>query len=134
MFTRIFSIFKKPVIERYSFNVVKDGLLSADVEPGTGKEARFGVTATVQYKAWLVYNGKKGKKFDASKKEPFRFQVGAGRVIKGWDEGIKGMKEGGKRILYVPSTYGYGKSGVPNVIPSSATLLFEVKLEKVDYK
>jgi FKBP-type peptidyl-prolyl cis-trans isomerase len=87
----------------------------------------------VHYTGWLYDAGaadKKGTKFDSSKdrNEPFEFPLGAGQVIRGWDEGVKGMKVGGKRVLTIPPEMGYGARGAGGVIPPNATLLFEVEL------
>ena len=109
-----------------------DGLKYIDVKVGTGPEAK-GKTATVHYTGWLYENGAKGKKFDSSvdRGEPFDFRVGAGQVIKGWDEGVAGMKVGGKRTLIIPPQLGYGARGAGGVIPPNATLFFEVELLNV---
>ena len=106
-----------------------DGLKYIDVKVGTGPEAK-GKTATVHYTGWLYENGAKGKKFDSSvdRGEPFDFRVGAGQVIKGWDEGVAGMKVGGKRTLIIPPQLGYGARGAGGVIPPNATLMFDVEL------
>ena len=107
-----------------------------DTVAGSGAEARPGQTVRVHYTGWLYDAGKpdkKGAKFDSSKdrNEPFDFALGAGEVIKGWDEGVKGMKVGGKRTLTIPAAMGYGASGAGGVIPPNATLLFEVELIEV---
>ena len=135
MFRKILQLFQKPLLEKYDFLLIKDGLMYADILEGTGKEVRFGSKATVHYKGWLLENGKLGKKFDSSykRKQEFQFPVGSGRVIKGWDEGVKGMRENGIRMLYVPGHLGYGKTGVAGVIPSGASLIFEIKLLKVEF-
>ena len=106
-----------------------DGLKYIDVKVGTGPEAK-GKTATVHYTGWLYENGAKGKKFDSSvdRGQPFDFRVGAGEVIKGWDEGVAGMKVGGKRTLIIPPQLGYGARGAGGVIPPNATLMFDVEL------
>jgi FKBP-type peptidyl-prolyl cis-trans isomerase len=105
------------------------GLKYVDVKVGTGQEAKAGETVSVHYTGWL----KDGKKFDSSldRGQPFNFQLGAGRVIKGWDEGVQGMKVGGKRKLIIPSDLAYGQRGAGNVIPPGAELTFEVELLKV---
>lgn len=104
-----------------------------DVAVGTGDEIAAGKTAVVHYTGWL-FDAKapdtKGTKFDSSRDrgEPFRFPLGAGRVIKGWDQGVVGMKIGGQRRLIIPSEMGYGARGAGNSIPPNATLLFDVEL------
>jgi peptidylprolyl isomerase len=105
------------------------GLQIIEVKEGAGPSAA-GKTATVHYTGWLYANGQKGAKFDSSvdRNEPFSFPVGAGRVIKGWDEGVAGMKVGGKRTLIIPPALGYGARGAGGVIPPNATLLFDVEL------
>ena len=110
-----------------------DGLKYIDVKVGTGPEAK-GKTATVHYTGWLYENGAKGKKFDSSvdRGEPFDFRVGAGEVIKGWDEGVAGMKVGGKRTLIIPPQLGYGARGAGGVIPPNAILMFDVELLAVE--
>jgi FKBP-type peptidyl-prolyl cis-trans isomerase len=97
-----------------------------DTQVGTGAEAVPGKQVTVHYTGKLV----DGTKFDSShdRNQPFTFQLGAGEVIPGWDQGVKGMKVGGKRILTIPPALAYGEQGVSNVIPPNATLIFEVEL------
>ena len=103
-----------------------------DVVVGKGAEAKAGDNVKVHYVGTLP----DGKEFDASKKhgQPFDFELGAGRVIKGWDQGVAGMKVGGKRKLTVPPSLGYGARGFPPVIPPNSTLLFEVELLEVKKK
>ena len=102
------------------------GLQLVDLTTGTGREAQVGETAVVHYTGWLT----NGTKFDSSKdrNKPFAFQLGAGRVIKGWDEGVVGMKIGGIRKLIIPPHLGYGSRGAGHVIPPNATLIFEITL------
>jgi FKBP-type peptidyl-prolyl cis-trans isomerase len=104
-----------------------DGLKYTDDQVGTGAEATAGKTAVVHYTGWLCDGG---KKFDSSRDrgQPFSFPLGGGRVIKGWDEGVAGMKVGGKRTLIIPPQLGYGAQGAGNAIPPNATLKFEVEL------
>ena len=106
------------------------GLQYDDTVPGTGKHAEAGRAVSVHYTGWLFVDGVKGTKFDSSKdrNDPFEFDLGAGSVIRGWDEGVQGMREGGTRILVIPPELGYGARGAGGVIPPNATLLFEVEL------
>src|SRR5262245_22924407 len=106
------------------------GLQYADTKEGTGVQPKKGQICAVHYTGWLWENGAKGEKFDSSTDggEPIKFPVGQGKVIKGWDEGILGMKVGGKRQLLIPPDLGYGKGGYPGAIPPDATLYFEVEL------
>jgi len=104
-----------------------------DLAPGSGPEIKSGQNALVHYTGWLYDSTKpdnKGKKFDSSvdRNEPFEFPVGGGMVIKGWDEGVQGMKVGGTRKLTIPPQLGYGVRGAGGVIPPNATLVFEVEL------
>ncbi|MFK0375465.1 FKBP-type peptidyl-prolyl cis-trans isomerase [Pandoraea sp. NPDC090278] len=102
------------------------GLQYEDLQMGDGAEATPGKTVTVHYTGWLT----DGKKFDSSKdrNDPFAFVLGGGMVIRGWDEGVAGMKVGGKRKLIIPAELGYGARGAGGVIPPNATLVFEVDL------
>ena len=102
------------------------GLQIQDVKVGQGAEAKSGSTAVVHYTGWLT----DGKKFDSSRDRgtPFDFQLGAGQVIAGWDQGVAGMKVGGQRKLVIPADLGYGAAGAPPVIPPGATLVFDVEL------
>src|SRR5215212_4144172 len=102
------------------------GLKYTDVQAGTGATAQPGQKAKVHYTGWL----KNGQKFDSSvdRNEPFEFTLGAGMVIKGWDEGVAGMKVGGKRKLEIPPALGYGARGAGGAIPPNADLIFEVQL------
>jgi FKBP-type peptidyl-prolyl cis-trans isomerase len=105
------------------------GLQYQDVVTGTGPEARPGQVAVVHYTGWLT----DGTKFDSSRDrgEPFSFPIGQGQVIAGWDQGVAGMKVGGRRKLLIPAELGYGEMGSPPVIPPSATLVFDVELLKL---
>ena len=109
------------------------GLQMIDTQAGTGAQPKAGQTAVVHYTGYLFDKGAKGKKFDSSvdRGQPFEFPVGAGRVIKGWDEGVASMKVGGKRTLLIPPQLGYGDRGAGGLIPPGATLLFEVELLRV---
>ena len=106
------------------------GLQYEDTVAGTGPEAKAGQHVSVHYTGWLYENEQAGKKFDSSKdrNEPFGFSLGAGHVIRGWDEGVQGMLVGGTRRLVIPPGLGYGARGAGGVIPPNATLLFEVEL------
>ncbi len=103
-----------------------DKLVVEDLLIGGGAEAASGQKVTVHYTGWLT----NGTKFDSSKdrKDPFVFALGKGQVIKGWDQGVAGMKVGGKRKLTIPPEMGYGSRGAGAVIPPNATLVFEVEL------
>ena len=109
------------------------GLKYEDLTPGKGEPVQPGQTAVVHYTGWLDENGKQGTKFDSSrdKGQPFPFRVGVGEVIRGWDEGVAGMRPGGKRRLTIPPELGYGARGAGGVIPPNATLIFEVELLEV---
>lgn len=102
------------------------GLIIEELVTGNGAEAAAGQTVTVHYTGWLT----NGSKFDSSKDrdDPFVFPLGAGHVIRGWDEGVQGMKVGGTRKLTIPPDLGYGARGAGGVIPPHATLVFEVEL------
>ena len=112
------------------FTTTASGLQFEDTIVGTGAEAAPGRNVTVHYTGWLYENEVQGGKFDSSKDrdEPFVFALGAGMVIKGWDEGVQGMKEGGQRTLIIPANLGYGARGAGGVIPPNATLKFDVEL------
>ena len=106
------------------------GLQFEDTVVGTGETPKTGQTCVMHYTGWLYQDGKKGNKFDSSldRGSPFEFPIGAGRVIKGWDEGVASMKVGGKRTLIIPAELGYGARGAGGVIPPNATLIFDVEL------
>ena len=106
--------------------ITASGLKYEDIQPGAGAAAKSGQKAKVHYTGWLT----NGQKFDSSKdrNDPFEFTLGAGQVIKGWDEGVAGMKVGGKRKLTIPAELGYGARGAGGVIPPNSELIFEVEL------
>ena len=111
-------------------------LKKIDVKQGTGAEAVSGKPVIVHYTGWLYDPSKpdqKGAKFDSSRDRqvPFGFIIGAGRVIKGWDDGVAGMKVGGQRTLIIPASMAYGERGAGGVIPPNATLIFDVELVEV---
>jgi FKBP-type peptidyl-prolyl cis-trans isomerase FkpA len=122
---------EKPEMKKFISELeIKDRLV------GKGKEAIAGTTVSVHYTGWLYDPSKPdghGNKFDSSvdRGEPFSFQLGNGQVIRGWDDGVAGMKEGGKRTLIIPSSMAYGSHGAGDVIPPYATLVFDVELLKV---
>jgi FKBP-type peptidyl-prolyl cis-trans isomerase len=108
----------------------KSGLTYHDEIVGTGIEAQAGMEIVMHYTGWLSNNGDKGKKFDSSvdRNDPFVFTLGIGQVIKGWDEGVAGMKAGGKRQLVISPEFGYGARDVGNgLIPANSTLIFDVE-------
>ncbi len=112
------------------------GLQYEDTVPGTGAEATAGNHVRVHYTGWLydpTAKNSRGKKFDSSKDrgDPFSFGLGGGQVIRGWDEGVQGMKVGGTRVLTIPAELGYGARGAGGAIPPNATLVFEVDLLSV---
>lgn len=110
--------------------VTPSGLKITEVQIGTGREALANTNVTVHYDGRL----ENGKEFDSSRRreQPFQFRLGAGQVIQGWDEGLIGMKEGGKRQLVIPPELGYGQQGAGGVIPPNATLVFDVELIRVE--
>ena len=109
------------------------GLQYEDSLIGSGPEAKAGQSVSVHYTGWLYDAGVQGAKFDSSRdrNSPFQFSLGAGMVIRGWDEGVQGMKVGGKRTLVIPPDLGYGARGAGGVIPPNATLKFDVELLEV---
>ena len=108
----------------------ESGLVIEEHQVGDGTEATPGKQVAVHYTGWLDKDGEKGQKFDSSvdRGQPFVFPLGAGRVIKGWDEGVAGMKVGGKRTLKIPPQLGYGARGAGGLIPPNAKLIFDVEL------
>lgn len=111
-------------------------LSSHDIEPGAGEAIEKGSIAVVHYTGWLHdarMPDNKGTKFDSSRDrdDPFEFSLGAGQVIRGWDQGVVGMKVGGQRRLTIPPTLGYGARGAGGVIPPNATLVFDVELVEI---
>lgn len=117
------------------FTKTPSGLQIAEVKPGKGPGAAPGQTLGMLYRGWLydTQKGRQGQQFDANlnRKKPFEFVLGAGRVIKGWDEGVQGMKKGAKRVLLIPPELAYGERGAGGVIPPGATLLFEVEVVSI---
>jgi FKBP-type peptidyl-prolyl cis-trans isomerase FkpA len=118
--------------ENMGLSKITELVMNDDVA-GSGNEAAAGRQVTVHYTGWLYDQARadhKGKKFDSSRDhgEPFAFRLGAGQVIRGWDQGVAGMKVGGKRTLTIPPQLGYGSRGAGDDIPPNATLLFEVEL------
>jgi FKBP-type peptidyl-prolyl cis-trans isomerase FkpA len=109
--------------------ITDSGLKYDDLTEGSGAAATAGKTVVVHYTGWLT----DGSKFDSSldRQQPFQFRLGAGQVIRGWDEGVQGMREGGRRKLTIPANLGYGARGAGGVIPPNATLVFEVELLEV---
>jgi FKBP-type peptidyl-prolyl cis-trans isomerase len=112
-------------------------MVTTDKVVGTGNPIAPGQVAVVHYTGWLYDPNApehKGTKFDSSRDQgtPFRFAVGAGKVIKGWDQGVAGMQAGGQRTLVIPSSLGYGENGAGGVIPANATLLFDVELLAIE--
>jgi FKBP-type peptidyl-prolyl cis-trans isomerase FkpA len=109
------------------------GLQFEDTTVGSGATAKSGAMVTVHYTGWLhdpTAPDARGRKFDSSKdrRDPFRFELDGGMVIRGWDEGVQGMQVGGTRVLVIPPDLGYGARGAGGVIPPNATLVFEVEL------
>ncbi|SCY49735.1 FKBP-type peptidyl-prolyl cis-trans isomerase FkpA [Nitrosospira sp. Nl5] len=132
-------IFGILLLPQLAFSETKRGapnvteLVKKDIKIGTGEEAVVGKTVEVHYTGWLYDAAapeKKGAKFDSSRDRgtPFSFLLGAGRVIKGWDRGVTGMKVGGQRTLIIPAEMAYGSRGAGSVIPPNAALVFDVEL------
>jgi len=113
-------------VDTTALTTTPSGLRYQDVTEGQGTEAAADRSVTVHYTGWLP----NGEKFDSSRdrNEPFSFTLGAGQVIAGWDEGVAGMKVGGRRKLVIPADLGYGTAGAPPAIPPGATLVFDVEL------
>ena len=113
-----------------AFTTTASGLQYEDTVVGTGATATRGQSVRVHYTGWLYKDGQQGAKFDSSRdrNDPFEFPLGAGMVIKGWDEGVQGMQIGGQRTLIIPPELGYGARGAGGVIPPNATLKFDVEL------
>ncbi len=113
-----------------AMTTTESGLQYEDTTPGSGAEAKAGHTCSMHYAGWLWVSGATGSRFDSSldRGQPFSFRLGSGEVIRGWDEGVAGIKIGGKRTLIIPPQLGYGARGAGGVIPPNATLLFEVEL------
>jgi FKBP-type peptidyl-prolyl cis-trans isomerase len=111
------------IVEKYQ--EMPSGVEFYDLVQGNGREAGVGSTVTVNYTGWLT----NGKKFDSSydRGQPFTFKIG-GHVIRGWNEGLQGMKVGGKRQLKIPADLAYGRNGAPPMIPPNATLIFDIEL------
>jgi FKBP-type peptidyl-prolyl cis-trans isomerase len=128
-------LFLAAVFAQSKMTTKPSGLKYADLSVGKGQEAKAGDTVKVDYTGWLYQKGARGAKFDSSKDrdKPFIFTIGEGKVIKGWEEGVKGMKVGGKRELVIPAALGYGARGF-GPIPPNATLNFEIELLGVKQK
>jgi len=121
------------MLSAMAMTMTSSGLQYEDTTPGTGPNPAKGQTCVMHYTGWLWVDGAKGAKFDSSvdRGRPFSFPLGQGRVIKGWDEGVATMSQGGKRTLLIPPDLGYGPRGAGGVIPPNATLLFEVELLEI---
>ena len=120
-----------PVADAKGMVTLPSGLKYQDLKVGTGAVATGGTNVTVHYTGWLQNpDGSAGRKFDSSLDtgKPFKFNLGGGEVIKGWDQGVQGMRVGGQRLLVIPPALGYGQRGAGGVIPPGATLLFHVEL------
>ena len=115
-------------------NTTPSGLQYIDHVVGEGATAAAGQHVTVHYTGWLYKDGEQGAKFDSSldRNEPVEFPLGGGMVIRGWDEGVQGMKVGGQRTLIIPADLGYGARGAGGVIPPNATLKFDVELLAIE--
>jgi FKBP-type peptidyl-prolyl cis-trans isomerase len=114
-----------PISSVVQWNETPSGLKYAELVIGKGASPKDGLIAVVHFTGWLA----DGTQFDSSRtRKPFGFKLGSGQVIRGWDEGVRGMKIGGKRRLIIPGTLGYGQRGVPGMIPPDATLTFDIEL------
>lgn len=129
----VFALISLPLMATEKITTTPSGLRYSDPKMGPGPEAKAGQKVKVDYTGWLDVKGAKGKKFDSSvdRGQKFEFALGAGQVIKGWDEGVVGMKVGGKRTLYIPAKLGYGARGAGADIPPNADLIFDVELFEV---
>ena len=125
---------RAPLQKAFPMITTASGLQYEDTVVGEGAQATPGQDVTVHYTGWLYKDGEQGAKFDSSRdrRDPFVFGLGAGMVIKGWDEGVQGMKIGGQRTLIIPPELGYGARGAGGVIPPNATLKFDVELLALD--
>lgn len=124
---------ESPVTQEGTPVTLPSGLVYVDLKVGSGDPIRPGQIAVVHYTGWLDDGGKPGRQFDSSysRNRPFDFRLGARQVIQGWDEGVAGMRVGGKRRLTIPPQLGYGERGADNVIPPNATLIFDVELLEI---
>jgi FKBP-type peptidyl-prolyl cis-trans isomerase FkpA len=111
----------------------RSGLKYKDTKRGQGAAAKKGDKVTTHYTGWLSVGGKRGKQFDSShdRKQPFTFDLGQGLVIAGWEEGLVGMKVGGKRTLFIPSALAYGKRGAGGQVPPDSDLIFEIEVIRI---
>jgi FKBP-type peptidyl-prolyl cis-trans isomerase len=117
-----------PISSVVQWQQTPSGLKYAELVIGTGASPKDGLVAVVHFTGWLA----DGTQFDSSRtRKPFGFKLGSGQVIRGWDEGVRGMKVGGQRRLLIPGALGYGSRGVPGMIPPDATLTFDIELLRV---
>jgi len=133
----VYAVLRIPQAMSTAKVTTSSGLQYVDLTVGNGDVAKAGDQVSVHYTGWLQNSdGSKGRKFDSSKDrgQPFQFALGQGQVIKGWDEGVQGMKVGGVRELIIPPALGYGQRGAGGVIPPNATLIFEVELLRVTHR
>lgn len=133
-FKKALRVFEKRVDSHPDMIEKPSGLRYVDLRPGHGAAAKCGQRVNVHYTGWLNKSGKRGVKFDSShgRGTPFSFELGFGRVIPGWEEGIEGMMVGGRRLLLIPARLGYGSKSVGS-IPSNSDLIFEVDLLSCKY-